>query len=63
MGLELGLGLGSWLGSNPDPNPNPNLNPKQVHGMTIELWEASVPKEGAPWAGFEKFAERVAFPS
>ena len=23
--------------------------------MTIELWEASVPKEGAPWAGFEKY--------
>ena len=23
--------------------------------MTIELWEATVPRDGTPWAGFEKY--------
>ena len=27
----------------------------QVHGMTIELSEATVPRDGTPWAGFEKY--------
>jgi hypothetical protein len=33
----------------------PRLDTQLVHGMTIELWEATVPRDGAQWAGFEKY--------